>query len=186
MHDVRYATHAANKAAVFEYIEVLYKRKLWRTKNRGELTQTKQRGKRGTEHTLLAIQPKVTKSARLAENNQRGTNMNYTTPAILLVAALALGACTGPMGPQGSQGNTGNTGNTGAKGATGNQGNTGYTGAQGETGNTGNTGAPGTQGDTGATGMQGNTGNTGATGAKGKTGTATGTSGSTIVVIPPK
>ena len=180
MHDVRYATHAANKAAVFECIEVLYKRKLWQTKNRGELTQPKQRGKRGTEHTLLAIQPKVTKSARLAENNQRGTTMNYTTPSILLVAVLALGACTGPMGPQGSQGNTGNTGNTGAKGATGNQGNTGntgYTGAQGETGNTGNTGA---------TGMQGNTGNTGATGAKGKTGTATGTSGSTIVVIPPK
>ncbi|UCV16911.1 hypothetical protein [Quatrionicoccus australiensis] len=37
--------------------------------------------------------------------------MNYSLASILLIAALALGACAGPAGPQGERGNTGNTGN---------------------------------------------------------------------------
>jgi hypothetical protein len=67
----------------------------------------------------------------------------------VLVAAMAMIACTGkdgatgPMGPQGPAGPTGATGSTGATGPTGPQGPMGPSGAQGVPGPAGPAGAPG-------------------------------------------
>ena len=102
----------------------------------------------------------------------KGIIMKNSKIFIVLLATLAISACTFPAGPPGQQGAAGYTGAAGGTGATGA---TGNTGATGDTGASGGTGAPG---DTGATGGAGATGATGNTGAKGKP------NGGTVIVVP--
>ncbi len=97
---------------------------------------------RGTEQTV-SLQPLTVHRCAPFRSRPDSTGTivkNYTLPSLLLVAMLALGACTGPMGPQGNQGNTGYTGATGSTGNTGNTGATGDIGGQGRTGSTGASG----------------------------------------------
>ena len=112
----------------------------------------------------------------------KGIIMKYSKIFAVLLATLAISACTFPAGPPGQQGATGYTGAAGGTGATGA---TGNTGATGETGASGGAGAPGDTGATGGTGATGDTGATGSTGAKGNTGAKGKPSGGTVIVVPP-
>ena len=107
----------------------------------------------------------------------KGIIMKNSKIFIVLLATLAISACTFPAGPPGQQGATGYTGAAGGTGATGN------TGATGDTGASGGIGAPG---EAGATGGAGATGATGNTGAKGSTGARGNSNGGTVVVVPPR
>lgn len=64
----------------------------------------------------------IAETASLIGTPREVNVMTILPPTLVLVAALALGACAGPAGPPGPQGNTGYTGATGDQGQRGQMG----------------------------------------------------------------